>query len=148
MGREAGGVRTEDLSPDPGKVDEPSQDSLEERGRHPEKELLNGREVREPRETEDADEPLRDCQEVIRVLPVRFPHPLHQDEKGDVLPESEIPSGILARVEGDGLPLADLEDRPDHPDVPALLSLLLSSGSSYFLLIEERCAEPSAYALS
>jgi len=74
-------------------------------------------------QAEHADEPIRHCQEVVPVLPVGLPHSLHQDKKGDVLPEGEIPSGVFAGVEGGGLPLADLEDRPDHADVPALLLL-------------------------
>jgi hypothetical protein len=72
-------------------------------------------------QAEHADEPIRHGQEVVPVLPVGLPHSLHQDKKGDVLPEGGIPSGVLAGVEGDGLFLADLEDRPDHADIHAAL---------------------------
>src|SRR5712692_2853810 len=58
---------------------------------------------------------------VVPVLPVGLPHPLHQRQEGYVLPEREVSSRILARVERYRLPLTDLEDCPDHPDVPALL---------------------------
>jgi hypothetical protein len=72
-------------------------------------------------QAEHTDEPIHHGQEVVPVLHVRLLHSLHQDKKGDVPPEGEIPSRVFAGIEEDGLPLADLEDCPDHADVPAPL---------------------------
>jgi hypothetical protein len=115
MHREPRGVDAEDLLPDPSQEDEPSHHPLEERRRGPQHELLYGREMREPGEAQLLHQGVSDGEEVVDVLPVRLPHPLPEDQQGDVLPLGEVPPGELAGVERDALPPADLEDRPDHP---------------------------------
>ena len=97
---------------------------LEEGARHPQQELLYAREVRYLREAQGAHQPGGHREEIVGILPVRLPDPLHQCHEGDVLPECEVFPREPARVERDALPLADLEDGPDHPYVPTLLSSL------------------------
>ena len=67
---EARRVDPEDLPPDPGQEDEPSHHPLQESGRNPEHELLQGREVGEPGEAELLDQGVGDWEEVVDVLPI------------------------------------------------------------------------------
>jgi hypothetical protein len=98
-------------------------------------------------QAEHADQPIRHGQEVVPVLPVGL-HSLRQDKKGGVLPEGEIPSGVLAGAERDRLPPAHLEDRPDHPDVPALLPPLPLLGVVVLPLRRRKVCGIIAYAPS
>ena len=100
MKGEAGGVWAEDLAPDPGEVGEPTHHPLQEGGRRAHARRRNfsivvkcGSLLGEP---EHPDQLLRGRQVVLDVLPVGLPDHLHQDKKGDVLPDCEVLPGVLA----------------------------------------------------
>src|SRR5450759_5662571 len=129
-------------------MDEPSHHPLEEGARHPQQELLHGGEVRYLREAQGAHQPGGDGEEVVGVLPVRLPDPLHQGDERDVLPEGEVLPRILVRVARYGLSLADLVDGPDHPYVAALLLLLADSTILLPLCLDHEEWEGSASAIN